>query len=230
MQYEHIFFDLDCTLWDLDTNSHETITELFSKHNLNEKGIDSVQTFLNEYLVINNRMWDEYRKGIIDKNHLRYERFHEAFLKFDINDRTLSNSFGDDYVAKAPTKTNLFPHTIEVLEYLHKKYSLHIITNGFEEVQYIKMRNSNIEKYFQNTITSEKAGYLKPDKRIFEYSLKLTNATVDNSLMIGDNMEADIIGARNAGIHQLFFNPKEEKHEEEITYEINSLKELFNLL
>jgi len=230
MPYEHIFFDLDHTLWDTDKNSHQTISELFLKHNLQQKGIDSLDNFIKEYTIINNRMWDEYRIGTIDKHTLRYNRFEETFTKFGINNRTLAESFGDDFVNTAPYKTNLLPYAIEVLDYLYLKYSLHIITNGFEEVQHIKIKYSGLEKYFKNTITSEAAGYKKPDVRIFEYSLKLSNANAGNSLMIGDNLEADIIGARNAGIHQLFYNQQNEKHSEEITYEIKSLKQLFDLL
>ncbi len=230
MRYEHIFFDLDHTLWDLEANSRETFAELFEKYNLKEKGIVSFEDFLNKYLHINNRMWDEYRKGLIDKDTLRYSRFYEVFQLFDINDRTLAETIGNEYVKNAPLKTNLFPYTIEILSYLQKKYSLHIITNGFEEVQHIKMKHSGIDHYFKNTITSEAAGYKKPNVCIFNYAIKLANAKIDNSLMIGDNLEADIIGAREAGIHQLFFNPKREKHSEEITYEITSLKQLFDLL
>ncbi len=230
MLYEHIFFDLDHTLWDLETNSRETLNELFTEHELTEKGIASPEDFIKEYHHINERMWEEYRKGLIDKETLRYARFHEAFQLFGINDKPLAERFGKDYVENGPLKTNLFPHTIEVLEYLQKKYSLHIITNGFEEVQHIKMKHSGIEGYFLNTITSEAAGFKKPDIRIFEYALKTADARVENSLMIGDNLEADIIGAREAGLHQLLFNPKGESHGEEITYEIKSLKELFDLL
>ena len=230
MQYEHIFFDLDHTLWDTDKNSHQTISELFIKHNLQQKGIDSLDEFIKKYTFIINRMWDEYRNGVINKHALRYNRFEETFSKFDINDRSLAESFSDDFANIAPYKTNLLPHANEVLDYLHSKYSLHIITNGFEEVQHIKIKYSGLEKYFLNTITSEAAGYKKPDVRIFQYSLELTNANSRNSLMIGDNLEADIIGARNAGMSQLFYNHQNEKHSEEITFEIKSLKEIFDLL
>jgi putative hydrolase of the HAD superfamily len=230
MPYEHIFFDLDCTLWDFETNSRETFAELITKYNFKEKGIDSPEDFIEEYLIINERMWDEYRKGLVDKDTLRYKRFQEAFAKFGVNDTDFANSFANDYLHIAPAKSKLFPHTHEVLEYLQKKYILHIITNGFEEVQHIKMKSSDIEKYFKNVITSEMAGHKKPDIRIFEFSLRTANASVHNSIMIGDNMQADIIGARNANIHQVFFNPKELKHNEDVTHEIKSLNELFNLL
>ncbi len=230
MPYEHIFFDLDRTLWDFESNSHQTLVELFDKYKLKEKGIASVDEFILLYYKINDQLWDEYRKETIDKTTLRYQRFHKAFLRYEINDEDLTKKFGDDYVYLSPLKTGLFPNTLEVLDYLKSKYRLHIITNGFEEVQHIKLKNSGIEHYFSEIITSERAGYKKPDKRIFDYSLSLTNASVSSSIMIGDSIEADIVGARNCGIHQVFFNTCNAKHNENVTYEISHLKQLFNFL
>ena len=230
MPYEHIFFDLDRTLWDFETNSYETLSELAIKYKLSEKGIDSIDEFIATYIQINERMWDEYRKGLIDKNTLRYGRFHETLGKYKITDRDLSENFGNDYISISPLKTNMFPHTIEVLQYLNEKYSLHIITNGFEEVQHIKIKNCGIKHYFDQIITSERAGFKKPDIRIFQYSLDIVNAKPSDSLMIGDSLEADIAGARNAGLHQIYFNPQGDKHDEDITCEIKSLKELLTFL
>jgi len=230
MLYEHIFFDLDRTLWDFETNSHETLTELALKYKLSEKGIDSIDEFITVYFHINERMWDEYRKGLIDKTALRYNRFHEALNKYKISDRNLSENMGNDYISLSPLKTNLFPHTIDVLNYLSKKYSLHIITNGFEEVQHIKIKNCGIGHYFDQIITSERAGFKKPDIRIFQYSLDAVNGKPASSLMIGDSLDADIIGARDAGLQQVYFNPCGDKHDEEITHEIKSLEELLNFL
>jgi len=230
MPYEHIFFDLDRTLWDFETNSYETLSELACKYKLSEKGVDSIDEFIAEYIGINERMWDEYRKGLIDKTALRYNRFYETLAKYNIADRNLSEKIGNDYISISPLKTNMFPHTIEVLQYLSKKYTLHIITNGFEEVQHIKIKNCGIEGYFEEIITSERAGFKKPDERIFQYALDLINAKALNTLMIGDSLEADIVGARSAGLHQVYFNPGGDKHEEDITYEIKSLKELLSVL
>lgn len=228
--YKHIFFDLDQTLWDFETNSRQTLLELAYKYKLSEKGIDSIDEFIAQYIHINKRMWDEYGKGLIDKNTLRYDRFHEALNKFEIADRDLSKKIANDYIAFSPLKTNMFPHAQEVLYYLNKKYSLHIITNGFEEVQYIKLKNCCIEHFFDQVITSERAGFKKPDVRMFQYSMNAVNSSPANSLMIGDSLDADIIGARNAGLHQVYFNPKGDIHEETITFEIKSLKELMSLL
>ncbi|MBL7889077.1 MAG: YjjG family noncanonical pyrimidine nucleotidase [Bacteroidia bacterium] len=228
--YQHIFFDLDRTLWDFETNSHETLIELIDKYKLVEKGISSPITFINEYYTINDTLWEEYRQGKIDKEHLRFERFKRALDKYEIFDRKLIEDFGNDYVYLSPLKTNLLPHTEEILDYLKSKYVLHIITNGFEEVQHIKLKNSGIDHYFSEIITSERAGYKKPDKRIFDFSVSIADTQVEKSIMIGDSLDADILGAKNAGMHQIFFNPNEEDHSEEITHEISSLKELRDLL
>ena len=230
MLYEHIFFDLDHTLWDFEANSKEAFFELYDKYKLSERGIRSMDEFLSHYFLINEKLWDDYRKGIIVKHQLRYDRFHLAFEKFGINDAQLTTNFSDDYVNSAPYKTNLFPHAIETLEYLKEKYILHIVTNGFEEVQYLKMKNTNLDKYFSQIITSERSGFKKPDIRMFEFSLNEAKADKTKSLMIGDSLEADIIGARNAGLNQVYFNPHQNAHEEDVTHEIRSLKELVGLL
>jgi putative hydrolase of the HAD superfamily len=228
--YKHIFFDLDRTIWDFETNSYETLTELAVKYKLDDRGIDSTDTFIQEYNVINNKMWDQLSKGLIDKQTLRFGRFYEALLKFNIDDKKLSEQIGNDYISISPYKTALFPNANEVLAYLNEKYVLHIITNGFDEVQHTKLKNSNIDHYFDHVITSERAGYSKPDVRIFEYSMNLANTDIASCVMIGDNLQADILGAKNAGINQVFFNHGNEVHAEEITHEINSLKELIEIL
>ncbi|MES2591065.1 MAG: YjjG family noncanonical pyrimidine nucleotidase [Bacteroidota bacterium] len=230
MLYEHIFFDLDRTLWDFDTNSRETLLELSDKYKLKSKGVVSIDDFITDYYHINERMWLEYGNGLIDKNTLRYDRFYQALVKYSITDRSLAENFGNDYISLSPLKTNLFPHAIEVLDYLNKKYKLHIITNGVEEVQHIKIKNCGIQGYFGEIITSERSGFKKPDTRIFQYSIDSVKTTTTSSLMIGDSLEADIIGARSAGLHQVYFNPAEQKHEENITYEIKNLKELMGFL
>ncbi|MFL5765645.1 MAG: YjjG family noncanonical pyrimidine nucleotidase [Bacteroidia bacterium] len=230
MRYDTIFFDLDHTLWDFKTNSHEALTELSGKYRLMERGIPSIDHFMEEYVVINEKLWDDYRKGLIDKQGLRYERFYLALLKFSIDDRELSENIGNDYTAIAPYKTNLFPDAIDVLEYLHKKYPLYIITNGFEEVQHLKMKSSKLDKYFSGVITSERSGYKKPDQRMFEFSMKIANTKKEKSLMIGDSLEADVLGAKEFGMEQVYFNPEGRGHSEQFTHEIRSLNELRMIL
>ncbi len=230
MPYETIFFDLDHTLWDFEKNSSEALSELIAKFNLLQKGVSSVDSFLKEYFIINLRLWEDYRKNIISKESLRYDRFHQALKKFEIDDFELAKAIGNEYVAIAPYKTNLFPYSIEVLKYLKNKYMLHIITNGFEEVQHLKLRNSELTPYFSEVITSERSGFKKPDERMFLFSLDLTRANAETSLMIGDSLEADIIGAKNIGMHQVYFNPEGIPHEEDLTHEIRSLNELMTIL
>src|SRR4051812_9016010 len=186
MEYKHLFFDLDRTLWDMETNSMETLIVLFENYQLKERGIHSFSEFLERYKEINFQLWDDYSRDIVDKETLRFERFHRAFALYGIQDNELTKAFGNDYVNYSPMRNKLMPDTKEVLEYLNGKYTMHIITNGFEEVQHIKMKNSGIDHYFSEVITSERAGFKKPDSRIFQYSLNVAKAVSGNCLMIGD--------------------------------------------
>jgi len=192
--------------------------------------VSSVPEFILEYKKINDQLWLDYTNNKIDKTALRYDRFRKAFGLYGIVDNELSEAFGNDYTSMAPLKNNLLPYTMELLDYLRPKYELHIITNGFEEVQSIKLESSRLKPYFKEIITSEKAGFKKPDSRIFSYSMSLTGATASNSIMIGDSLEADIIGARGAGIDQVYFNPGKVSHTESVTYEIGHLEELVSIL
>jgi len=230
MPYDTIFLDLDHTLWDFNKNSQEALTEIAAKHQFLNKGIPSLEDFLKEYFIINELLWEEYRKNNISKETLRYDRFYQALKKFDIDDFELATAIGNDYVNSAPYKTNLFPHAIQVLNYLKGKYNLHIITNGFEETQHLKLKNSKIDHYFDHVITSERSGFKKPDERMFHFSLQLTNAKPETSIMIGDSLEADVLGAKNVGMHQVYFNPELRRHDEKLTYEVKGLKELMEIL
>jgi putative hydrolase of the HAD superfamily len=228
--YKHLFFDLDRTLWDMDGNSYQTLCDLAQKHRIIEKGITTIDEFIEQYKVINTQLWADYSLDKIDKETLRSERFKRAFQLYNIKDDNFCEIFANDYVTYSPLKNNLLPHAIETLDYLVDKYQLHIITNGFEEVQKVKIENSNLGKYFRNIVTSEKAGCKKPNSKIFHYSVQLADATLSNSLMIGDSLEADIMGAKESGMGQVFYNPEGIKHDVDVTYEIKSLKELKNIL
>jgi len=229
-QYKHIFFDLDKTLWDFDKNAHETFSDIFNNYKLKEKGIPSLEDFLRIYTEHNLRLWSLYRNGEIEKQLLSYKRFDLTLNHFGINDTKLAKEIGADYIYFSPLKTNLFPHAIETLEYLKAKYHLHIITNGFEEVQFRKIKAAGLDKYFDQIITSEDAGCKKPDIKIFDYALTKADAKATESIMIGDDIEVDIIGARNAGIDQVYFNYNSSQHNEPLTHEINELKDLENFL
>ena len=229
-KYKHIFFDLDRTIWDFDKNSLETFKEIYDKYKLKDKGINTFENFHKTYRQHNLRLWDLYRKGELKKEVLSVERFVLTLKDFGIEDRELAKKIAAEYINISPLKTNLFPHTRKMLNYLKDKYYLHIITNGFEEVQFKKIEANDLKKYFTEIITSEEAGCKKPDKNIFLYSLLKTNAVPEESLMIGDDISVDIQGAKTVGMDQVFFNFDNLSHSEEITYEINSMEEISKIL
>lgn len=202
MNIKHVFFDLDHTLWDFDKNSKLTFEQIFEEQNLNI----NIDTFLGVYMPINLKYWRLFRENKILKEDLRYKRLKEAFdaLNFKISDEQI-NIISEDYIRYLPNHNYLFEGTFELLEYLIKKYELHIITNGFEEVQNIKLKKSGIDKYFKEVITSECIGVKKPNPKIFEFALEKAKAAAHNSIMIGDSYEADVEGAINVGMKAIYF-------------------------
>jgi putative hydrolase of the HAD superfamily len=230
LKFKHLFFDLDHTLWDARANTEEALAELYISNGLPEKGIKLQEEFIEKYQQINAQFWNEYSKGRISKNTLRYKRFLLTLRHFGINDYDLSYSLSEQYTDLAPGKSKVQPHTHQVLDYLLTRYSLHILTNGFQDAQHRKIKASGLEPYFNHVITAEKAGTKKPDKAIFQYSADLVKAQLSECLMIGDNLETDIIGARSAGMNQVYFNLENRKHNEKIDHEITSLLELKKIL
>lgn len=199
----HIFFDLDHTLWDFDKNSALTFESIFKEEKLNIE----LEKFLKSYVPINNNYWKLYRDNKISKEALRTGRLKDCFeaLEVEVSSQTIENlSF--HYIRVLPQFNNLLEDTIETLEYLKPKYKLHIITNGFEEVQHLKLKNSMISEFFTTVTTSEEAGVKKPAIGIFHKAFEKSKASPCNSLMIGDNYEADILGAENAGMQSVFFD------------------------
>ena len=227
--YKHLFFDLDHTLWDFDANCSETLQELHGVYGL-EKYQIRLEDFIEKYKLINNRMWYDYNRGKISKEEIRDTRFELTFEELGVERSLTPPTLNKDFINICPTKANLFPFAHEVLSYLGQKYTLHIITNGFRETQDVKITTTKLDMYFQEIINSELCGYLKPDKRIFEYAILKNKAHARDCLMIGDDLYTDVHGARNAGLDQVFFNPKELEHEEEVTYEIKCLSELKKIL
>tara|TARA_B100000902_G_scaffold42234_1_gene49932 strand:- start:26666 stop:27358 length:693 start_codon:yes stop_codon:yes gene_type:complete len=230
MKTKHIFFDLDRTLWDFETNSNITLLELFNNFNLESKGISNADEFINIYKINNERLWAKYREGRISQKYLRSERFHRALLYFGINEESLAEDIGQEYVRICPRKENLLPYSLDILDYLRDKYSLHIITNGFHNVQHIKLKHSRLSKYFDTITTSESVGVMKPNPKIFEYALNAAGACKGESVYIGDDLVVDIIGCQDAGIEGVYFNLDNIDHCENVAFEINclnSLKELF---
>ena len=231
MPYKDLFFDLDHTIWDFELNSKETLWDLHLKYELEAKGINNFDEFYSIYSVHNHKLWDRYTKGFIKQEELRWKRIYLSLLDYKIADEALSKEMSVDYLDILPNKKNLFPYTIEILEYLKSKdYSMHLITNGFESVQFKKIKNSNLADYFTEVITSEASNSLKPNKEIFEYALKVSNANVETSIMIGDNEDADIQGAINVGMDSIFVNHLQIQPTVPATHTITHLKELENIL
>lgn len=224
-KYKHIYFDLDRTIWDFEKNARETFHDIYTKYNLSSM-CNTFDNFLHIYEKHNEVLWNDYRDGKITKSDLSYKRFLLTLEEFGVNDIELAKNIAQDYINISPTKKELFPYAHETLEYLHQKYNLYIITNGFNEVQFTKLKNSNLDKYFTKVFTSEDAGAQKPNPIIFQHALQNVNACKEESIMIGDDLKVDVLGAKNFGLDQVYFNPENIDHSEDITHEINSLKEL----
>ena len=226
-KYEHLFFDLDHTLWDFEMNSKETLWDLYQQHQLEQFGVTNFELFFTRYTEHNNRLWDRYHKGFIKQDELKWKRMWLTLLDYKIADEPLARQLGIEFLTLLPTKKNLFDYTFEILDYLtEKKYQLHLITNGFEAVQHKKLANSQIAKYFKEVITSEASNSLKPHKEIFDYAFLKTSALPYHSIMIGDNLEADIQGGINAGIDTIFVNHINAKPHIHATHVVTNLKML----
>ena len=228
--FKHLFFDLDRTLWDFEKNSYEELTLIYDRNNLHQRGISLKEEFIKVYKGINDECWNLYRNNQMSKEVLRSERFNRTLFYFGITDHLLSEEIGNQYVENSPNRTALIDGTIELLDYLNEKYQMHIITNGFEEVQFKKLKNSGLINYFNKVITSEAAGFKKPNPIIFEYALKKASAKVSESVMIGDDLLADITGGIDAGIECIYFNPHGVKHDLSLLGDVQDLNAIKSIL
>ncbi|AUC15737.1 noncanonical pyrimidine nucleotidase, YjjG family [Tenacibaculum sp. SZ-18] len=208
-----IFFDLDHTLWDFDTNSGLTFKKIFTEQNIE---LD-INKFLVVYEPINLEYWKLYRNEKIGKAELRYKRLKTTFdkLNFEISDK-LINKISEDYITYLPSFNYLLDGAKDLLDYLKDKYNLHIITNGFEEVQRIKLEKSKINHYFNVVVTSESVGVKKPNPKVFEFALNEANVSADNSIMVGDSLEADVLGALAVGISPIYLSKVKHSVDERI--------------
>lgn len=230
-KYKHIYFDLDRTIWDFEKNSREALTDIFFQYNLQDY-IENSEIFIETYETHNKKLWEDYGLGKIKKKDLITKRFRVTLEDFDINPglrEKIAKNIGIDYVTISPTKTALFPHSHEALAYLKGKYTLYVLTNGFKKVQTTKLKNCNLEQYFTKLICSEDVGVQKPNPEIFRYALKIVNAKKNESIMIGDDLKVDILGAKKTGIDQVYFNPQKIIHNEKPTFEIASLVDLLEI-
>ena len=227
--YKHILFDLDGTLWDFEGNSKEAFADIFNEFNLSASDID-FRKFEQIYHKHNNQLWEQYREGKIEKEVLRWMRFYLTLKDLGVDDKALAERIDYQYITISPLKTGLIPYSQEILEYLAPKYFLHIVTNGFNEVQFTKLQNSGLNDFFIHIITSEMAGFLKPNSEFFSYTLEKIEAKVSDCLIIGDNYQVDIEGAMKIGMDQVFFDPGGEGGNSVPTYTIKSLLELKEIL
>lgn len=231
MKYKHLFFDLDHTLWDFDANAKESLAELYSHFRLESKAISPFNEFYTTYLAHNLILWSRYEKGYITTEELKWRRMWRTLLDFKIADEKLAKDMSEFFLEVLPKKKKVFDYTFQILDYLvEKKYTLHLITNGFEKTQRLKLESSGLSEYFQNVITSEISNSVKPKKEIFEYAVNKAKTTMQESIMIGDNLQADILGAINAGMDCIFVNHIHANCSEKPTYIIHHLQELENIL
>lgn len=226
-----IFFDLDRTLWDFETNSKEALYEIFSEITFHNPP-PQFERFFQEYKQINLIYWDKYKANQVTKEELRVGRFQETFRRFGYTDKEAIHFMAEEYVKRSPEKTALFPGSLEVLDKLKEEnYRLFVITNGFEETQYRKLKNSGLTGYFSDVITSEIAGAKKPDKAIFRFAEKKAGVHSSGCSIIGDAYDADITGGKRAGWQTILFDPANtwRKTPSRSDYRITQLTEILRI-
>ena len=230
MPYKNLFFDLDDTLWAFSANARDTYEEMYRKYDY-DRFFDSFEHYYSLYQRRNLELWAEYADGKVTKEELNRQRYLYPLEAVGAGDSALSEAYEKDALATIPTKSKLMPHAREVLEYLSAKYNLYILSNGFKELQFHKMRSSDIDKYFRKVVLSDDIGILKPWPEIFHFALSTTQSELNDSLMIGDSWENDIAGAAGVGMHQVFYNLSGRTDLPFTpTYQITDLKELLDLL
>ena len=223
---KHLFFDLDHTLWDFDKNSKLALFQLFEAKNIS----CDFEVFHKNYVQINHAYWKKIEQGLVTKETLKYGRFKDAFLSIDYPvDEALIKMIGDEYLNYLAEQTLLFDDAIEVLAYLKTKCKLHIISNGFQEIQDYKIKKSGLLPYFEHIVNAETVGVKKPDPKIYHYALNLAKAKPRESVMIGDNLDADVYGALNFGMQAIYFNYTEQAAPKDIKAitTLNALKKIF---
>lgn len=232
MGYKHLFFDLDNTLWDFDANSKYTLQVLFDKYKLGCH-FSSFETYYRLYSKNNLLLWQLYGAGKITKEALNKERFAYPLRSYKASLLHLAPQMEGDYLPLLAQQTRLVPHCLEVLDACkQKRCKLYIISNGFVEIQQQKLKNTGLLPYFTKCYFSEHIGAHKPAKVFFDYAIKSSNAIKKQSLVIGDNVEADIVGAKNAGIDQVYFNPNPSSAPLPFTpkFQITDLRELLKIV
>lgn len=221
---KHIFFDLDRTLWDFEKNSENILLQLIETYGLEAKCGVAAPVIIKAYKEVNKNLWKQYSENQITKDQLRSSRFTKTLASFNYHFLGFGLQLEKEYIERSPYQTHVIPGSFEILDYLQGKYELHILTNGFKEIQHIKLKQSDLRKYFANVIVSEDAGFQKPDKAIFRHAEEKAGAKPEECLMIGDDHNGDVQGALDAGWHAIHFNPHNESAANHI--QIKSLLEL----
>lgn len=230
MKNIHLFFDLDRTLWDFEKNSKAALKHIYQAYKLSEH-CPNFTEFHKKYKAVNQAYWLKLGREEIDKATLRWKRFYDTLEHFGVIDRELSDQLAQTYLTISPHQNNLFPGTIEVLEELKREgYPMHIITNGFVEVQHIKLSASKLTDYFDVVLCSESTGKSKPHPVVFQTAMREANAKPAQSVMIGDDYEVDCKGALNAGMQAIHFNFRNEKKIPKDVNQIHQLSELPGLI
>ncbi|MEN9332763.1 MAG: hypothetical protein RLZZ94_1853, partial [Bacteroidota bacterium] len=228
----HIFFDLDHTLWDTDKNAKESLQEIHQEIKIQENFNVSFELFHATYQKHNDILWKKYAKHEVTKSEVRINRFKYSLEELNIFDDNINEFFASHFVSRTPLKKNLIEGAIELMDYVKDRYTLSIITNGFKEVQYIKMEESGLSKYFSHVFISEEVGHNKPSPDIFKHAMQTSGAiNAENCLMIGDSLEADILGAINAGMKAVYLSPESKNESTENNFiTVNSLEEIKTIL
>ena len=231
MKIQHIFFDLDNTLWDHRRNAYLTLKEIFKKEQITDRFNLDFEEFHTEYFTINERLWEQIRDGEIDKEYLREHRFYDTFLFFGIDDFDLSETFETQFLDEILNYNDLVEGAFEILEYLsEKKYKLHILSNGFKEVTFRKCELSGIKNYFQTITSADEINIRKPQPEVYDYSLKKAGAKIEESMMIGDDWIADVEGGKSFGLEVVFLDVFNDNYEAEGVKVIKKLIELKDFL
>ena len=228
--YKHLFFDLDHTLWDFDRNSAESIAELFDTFRLSDAGIASAAEFSRHFIAVNRQLWADYDRNLITHGYIRENRFPMVFRSLGVDESAIQADLNAEYLHLLPRTPHLLESARDVLDYLKGRYTMHIITNGFADIQAVKMDSAEISHYFTHVVTNGVVDAKKPDPAIFQYALDISGATVAESLMIGDNYEADILGAKGVGMDTVFYNTAGAIVSDTPTYDIRHWNELMAIL
>lgn len=230
MKYKHLFFDLDGTLWDLYQNTRDAFGILFDQLDI-QWSKEDFELFVKRYFHHNEIVWKLYRENKIEKEVLRTIRFRHTFDDVGMKvDDDFILKFADDFIDICPRQPHLIHGAMDLLQTFHGVVPMHIITNGFKEVQQVKLTAGGIGHFFEHIVNSEDCGIRKPNRGIFDYAMQLSKARPEESLMIGDDWEADILGARDYGMDTAWLKTHESRHNYKPHFTVSDMSEMKAIL